>query len=204
MSSATTSRNDSSVASGSSRASRLAPFVVFFVVAVSVIGWHMHKYPYLSPIDENTQFDYIRVLPHIPSGTMDQDSLRMTACRQYPPDLFDQGLGHLQLATLQEQALRPQGLPGGGKSTAGSTAPFYYVVTAALTRPIAYVVDIPLLLLIRAASALWLTALMTVSYLIARQLQVSRAAAMGAAILTATASDTLTSAASSGRTQRPP
>lgn len=179
---------------------QVAPLALFLAVAASVIGWHMYKYPYLSPIDENAQFDYIRILPDVPSGvdTLSQDSLRLTACRGYPPDLFDQGLAQWDWPPCRSDHFDPNAFPGGGKSTAGSTAPFYYFVTAALTRPIAYVVDIPLITLVRAAGILWLTGLMAVGYLIARRVGAARLGAAAAAVMVGTSSDVVSSAATAG------
>lgn len=179
---------------------RLAPVAVFFAIAVAVIGWHMSNYHYLSPIDENAHFDYIRILPEVPGGDdrLSQDALRMTACRRYAPDIGDQGLIEWAWPPCRSKTFDPGVFPGGGPSTAGSTAPLYYVVTAALTRPIAYVVDIPLLLLARAAGVFWLTGLMTVTYLVGRRLRVSKLAAGSAAVLLCTSSDAVTSASTLG------
>lgn len=177
------------------------PLIVMLAVAASVIGWHIIKYPYLSPIDENAHFDYVRILPDVPTGgsTLSQDSLRMTACRGYPPDLFDQGLATYDWPACRSKHFDPEAFPGGGKSTAGSTAPLYYFVTAALTRPIAYVVDgVPLLLLIRIVNTLWLAGLMVVGYAIARRLKASATAATAAAVLVGASSDVVTSSATVG------
>lgn len=179
---------------------RMAPLALFLAVATAVVGWHVVKYPYLSPIDENAQFDYIRILPDVPSGatTLSQDSLRMTACRGYPDDLFDQGLANWDWPPCRSDHFDPNAFPGGGKSTAGTTAPLYYVVTGALTRPIAYVIDIPLLNLVRLANILWLTGLMAVGYAIARRIGAPRLSATAAAVLVGTSSDVVTSAATVG------
>lgn len=177
---------------------RFVPVAMFLVLAASVVGFHMAKYPYLSPIDENVHFDYLRRLPEIPSGTMSQDSLRMTACRGYSPALFDRGLATYQWPPCKSETFDPAAFPGGGKSTAGTTAPLYYFVTAALTRPIAYVIDMPLLPLVRAANALWLAALMTVAYWLARRLRATRLAAGAAAVILGTSSDVVTSASTVG------
>ncbi len=178
----------------------LAPAALFLVVAAAVVGWHMFKYPYLSPIDENAHFDYIRILPDIPTGvdTLSQDSLRMTACRGYPEDLFDQGLAQYPWPPCRSDRFDPNAFPGGGKSTAGSTAPLYYFVTAALTRPIAYVIDIPLVTLVRGVGILWLAGLMGVGYALGRRIGAGRVAAASAAVLVGTSSDAVTSAATVG------
>lgn len=179
---------------------RLAPVAVFFAIAVAVVGWHMSKYPYLSPIDENAHFDYIRILPDIPGpgDHLSQDSLRMTACRGYAPDLFDQGLATYPWPRCHSRHFEPGVFPGGGFSTAGSTAPLYYLVEAALARPVAYLTDIPLLVLARAVNVLWLTGFMTVTYLVGRRLRAPRKAAAAAAVLLATSSDVVTSASTLG------
>jgi hypothetical protein len=177
---------------------RLAPVGVFLAVAVAVIGWHMVKYPYLSPIDENAQFDYIRIAPRIPSGTLSQDTLRLTACRGYSPSLPDRGLATYTWPPCRSKHFDPAVFPGGGLSTAGTTAPLYYYLTAVVTRPFAFVAHLPLLNVVRAVNVFWLTGLMMVSYLIARRVRAPRAAAMAAAVVVGTSSDVVTSAATAG------
>jgi len=180
---------------------QLLPFAIFLGVAIAVVGWHMHKYPYLSPIDENAHFDYIRILPEIPDpgDRLSQDTLRLTACRAYDPNLSDVGLAKYAWPACNSETFDPNAYPAGGYSSAGSTAPFYYFVTAAMTRPIAYVSDaFNLLNLARIANVFWLTGLMSVSYLVARRIRASRLAAGASAILVATSSDMVTSAATLG------
>lgn len=179
---------------------RLAPFLVFFVVAIAVVGWHMVKHPQLSPIDENAHFDYLRVLPDVPEGSdrLSQTALRETACRGYPPDLFDRGLVEWDWPPCKSESFDPNAFPGGGHSTAGSTAPFYYAVTAAATRPIATFTDLSPLTLARAFGAMWLAGLMSVSYLLARRINSSRLAAGAAAVFLGTSSDVVTSVSTVG------
>jgi hypothetical protein len=178
----------------------LWPLAVFFAISVATIGWHLAQYPYLSPIDENAHYDYMVVLPDIPAAgeRLSQESLRMTACRGYAPDLSDIGLREWQFPRCNASEFDPGLYPGGGFTTAGPTPPMYYAVTAAVTRPLAAISGVPLITWARAFNVFWLTGLMLVSFLLARRLGVSRVAATASAVLIGTSSEVITSASTLG------
>lgn len=173
---------------------RVAPYLLFLAVAVGVVVFHMDKFPYVSPIDEGVHYDYIENLPHVPVGgeKMDQDALRETACRTYGPD-YPQSLPPCGTTPYD-----PDTFPSQGYSTAGTTPPVYYLVTAVVARPLAAVTPWSVWDLSRGLGALWLTGFMSVCLLLARRLGAGVAAGTGAALLLGTATDVVASAATIG------
>lgn len=173
---------------------RVAPYLLLLVVAIGVVAFHMDKFPYISPIDEGVHYDYIENLPHVPAGgeKMDQDALRETACRTYGPD-YPQSLPPCGTTPYD-----PNTYPSQGYSTAGTTPPVYYVVTAAVARPLAAVTPWSVWDVSRGLGALWLTGFMSICLLLARRLGAGVAAGTGAALLVGTATDVVASAATIG------
>lgn len=172
-----------------------APYVVLLVVSIAVVGWHMHKYPAISPIDEGVHFDYIVKLPHVPAGgeKMGQLAMRETACRTY-----GDSVPGTVLPPCDTSRFDPVTFPSQGFSTAGTTPPFYYAVTAVVARPIAAVTGISLWDVTRATGALWLFTLLALSYRFARRLGAPPVGGLGAALMVGASSDVASSAAAIG------
>ncbi|MGI8645092.1 MAG: hypothetical protein ACR2JD_02040 [Nocardioides sp.] len=173
---------------------RLVPYLLFLAVSIGVVAFHMDKFPYISPIDEGVHYDYIENLPHVPAGgeKMDQEALDETACRTYGPD-YPQGLPPCGTTPYD-----PNTFPSQGFSTAGTTPPVYYVVTAAVARPLAAVTPWTTWQISRGLGALWLAGLMSVCLLLALRLGAGRVPAIGAALLVGTSTDVVASAATIG------
>lgn len=171
------------------------PYAVFLVVSIAAVSLHMSKFHEISPIDEGVHYDYIENLPHVPSGgeKMDQDALRETACRTYGPDFPPQ-----VMPKCGDTPYDPNLFPSAGFSTAGTTPPVYYVVTGVVARPLAFITPWSVWDISRALGALWLTGLMSVSYLLALRLGASRTASLGAALFVGLATDVVSSAATIG------
>ena len=173
---------------------RVGPYLVFLVVALAAVAFHMDKFPYVSPIDEGVHYDFIENLPHVPAGgeKMDQEALGETACRTYGPD-YPQSLPPCGTSPYD-----PNTFPSQGFSTAGTTPPVYYVVTGVAARSLASVTAWSTWNLSRGLGALWLTGFMSVCFLLGRRLGGSTAASTGTALLLGTASDVVASAATIG------
>ena len=148
----------------------------------------MDKYPYPSPIDEVVHYDFIHDAPHVPviGEKISQSAMHEWACRTSGPEYV------LPLPPCGPGPYDPAAFPGAGESTAGGSGPVYYYVTAAFARPLTAVTGWSLFNVARGFGAVWLAALMMVSYLIAERLGASRLAAAGAAVLVGTGSSTIT------------
>ena len=88
--------------------------------------------------------------------------------------------------------------PGQGYSTAGSTPPVYYGITAVIARPVTKLTPWSLWDVSRAVGALWLTGLMVVIYLLARRFRVRPLTAASAAVFTGLSPSVVSSAATMG------
>lgn len=171
----------------------VAPHVMFVTVACALVWWFGQQFPYLSPIDEAAHYDYVMDVPHAPAQgeRLSQGTLREVACRgtgelvfEYPPcdsDVFD-----------------PNAFPGSGFSTTGATPPVYYAVTAVIARPIASVTAWSPFETTRAVGALWLAGMMAVGYALALRLGATRAAALGATVLTGSVAGVVSSSSTVG------
>ncbi len=166
-------------------------FLACSVVSVAVL---MDKYPYPSPIDEVVHYDFIHDAPHVPviGEKISQSAMHEWACRTSGPEYV------LPLPPCRPGPYDPAAFPGAGASTAGGSGPVYYYVTAVFARPVAAVTGWSLFSVARGFGAVWLAALMMVSYLIAERLGASRLAGAGAAILVGTGSSAITSAGTMG------
>ncbi len=172
----------------------VAPYLLFLVVAVSAVSWHMAHFNEISPIDEVMHYDYIENLPHVPVGgeKLDQNTMREAACRTYGPD------SPVILPPCHDTPYDPNTFPETGFSTAGSTPPVYYLVTAVAARPLAAVTPWSAWDISRALGALWLAGLLSVCYLLALRVGAPRIAAMGAALMVSTSTDVVSSSATIG------
>jgi hypothetical protein len=167
--------------------------VLYLACSAVGVGLVMHHYPYPSPIDEVVHFDYIHDFPHVPVNgeTISPEGLDEWACRtmgpEYPLRVPDCGGPYVA-----------KKFPGDGFSTAGSTPPLYYGVTAVIARPVVKVTPWSLWDVSRAIGALWLTALMVVIHLLARRLGVPTATAAAAAVFTGLSPTVVASAGTMG------
>jgi hypothetical protein len=157
-----------------------ALLVAFFLACSAVsVGLAMDKYPYPSPIDEVVHFDYIHDFPHVPVNgeKVSQEGLDEWACRTSGPEY---------VLPLPECGgpYDANAFPGSGYSTAGSTPPLYYGMTAVVARPVGALTGWSLWEVSRAVGALWLTGFMVVAYLLARRLRVRPLTAAAAALFT--------------------
>jgi hypothetical protein len=172
---------------------RPALLLLFLAGSALGVGTVMHHYPYPSPIDEVAHFDYIHDFPHVPAigERMSPEGLNEWACRTSGPEypLTMPGCGGPYQASQ---------FPGEGYSTAGSTPPVYYAVTAVIARVIVKLTPWSLWDVSRAVGALWLTALMVVVHLLARRLGVRTPVAAATAVFTGLSPTVVASAATMG------
>jgi hypothetical protein len=168
--------------------------LLFFATSVCSVLLVMDKYPYPSPIDEVAHFDYMLRMPSAPviGDTMTQPALSEWACRTSGPEVV------LKIPRCGKAPYSPEQFPGTGLSTAGSTPPLYYAVTALAVRPVASITGVSALNLARGFGAFWLTGLMLVCYAIARRLKVGIVPAAAAAMLVGTSTSVIASAATVG------
>ena len=168
--------------------------VLFFACSVVSVAVLIDKYPYPSPIDEVVHYDFIHDAPHVPVAgeKISQSAMHEWACRTSGPEYV------LPLPPCRPGPYDPAAFPGAGYSTAGSSGPVYYYVTAAFARPLAAVSGWSLFSVARGFGAVWLAALMMVIYLLAERLGASRLSGTGVAVLVGTGSATITSAATMG------
>ena len=168
--------------------------VLFFACSVVSVAVLIDKYPYPSPIDEVVHYDFIHDAPHVPVAgeKISQSAMHEWACRTSGPEYV------LPLPPCRRGPYDPAVFPGTGYSTAGSSGPVYYYVTAAFARPLAAVSGWSLFSVARGFGAVWLAALMMVIYLLAERLGASRLSGTGVAVLVGTGSATITSAATMG------
>ena len=171
-----------------------APYAVLAIVAVAVVSWHMHTYPYVSPVDEYSHYDFIQRAPHIPAigERLQQDTLDEMACRTFGPGR-PEGTGPCGVRPYD-----PNVVPGAGFSTAGSTPPLYYFATASVARPLAAVSPWSVWEISRGLGSMWLLALMSICYTLAVRIGATRVAALGTTLFVCTTSDVVTSAATIG------
>jgi hypothetical protein len=176
------------------RSHRLVPHVLFLVVAIVLVGFHMTKFGTVSVIDENAHYDYINRFPDVPNSgdKMTQESLRVTSCRHYPADFV------FPFPKCGATPYDPNAYPGGGFSTAVSTPPAYYWATAIVAHPLSAISGRDLFTAARLVGGLWLALLMSTCFLLARSLRASRLAGIGAALLIGSSSDIVSSAATLG------
>ncbi len=172
----------------------LVVLLVFLGSSIAAVTTVMHHYPYPSPIDEIVHFDYVRDFPHVPVNgeRVSQEGLREWACRTSGPEYV------LPLPACRDGHYNPDEFPGQGFSTAGSTPPVYYGVTAIVARPVSAVTGWDLFTVARATGALWLAGFMFVAYLLALRLRVPPIAAAAAALLVGLAPNVIASAATIG------
>ncbi len=172
----------------------LLPHAAFLVIAFMLVGWHVEHYEEISPTDEAAQVDYVQRIPHIPDAgqRLTQDSMREWACRGFPPQI------PFEFPPCDSKRFVPDQFPGSGFSYTGSTPPAYYLATAVVARPVAALTGASLFEVARWCGALWLAALMSVSYLVALRLGIRLLPAAGAAVLVASTSNVVTSAATIG------
>ncbi len=176
------------------RATASALLLLLFLACSAVaVGKVMHEYPYPSPIDEVVHFDYIHDFPHVPVNgeRVSAEGLDEWACRTMGPEYV------LRVPDCGGP-YEARKFPGQGYSTAGSTPPLYYGVTAVIARPVVKLTPWSLWDVSRAVGALWLTALMAVIYLLARRFRVSRTTAAAAALFTGLSPTVVASAATMG------
>jgi hypothetical protein len=186
--------DDGAPGKGWTRSPNLLLALLFLACSVVSVAVLMDKYPYPSPIDEVVHYDFIHDAPHVPviGEKISQSAMHEWACRTSGPEYV------LPLPPCSPGSYDPAAFPGAGASTAGGSGPVYYYVTAAFARPLAALTDWSLFSVARGFGAVWLAALMMVSYLIATRLGAGRLAAAGAAILVGTGSSTITSAGTMG------
>jgi hypothetical protein len=168
---------------------------VFLACSVTMVWKIMDAYPWPSPIDEVVHFDYIHDVPHVPVNgeRISEEAQQEWACRGDSPEYA------LPLpACNRDGKYNPDEFPGQGFSTAGSTPPFYYAVTAAIAKPLSALTGKSLFALSRSIGALWLTALMMVIYFLALRLRAGPVPAVSVALLTGTLSAVVSSAATMG------
>jgi hypothetical protein len=172
----------------------LVVLLVFLASSLAAVYTVMHNYHYPSPIDEVVHFDYIRDVPHVPVNgeRISQEALHLWACRTSGPEYV------LPLPPCQKGDYNPDAFPGQAFSTAGSTPPFYYAVTAVIARPVAAITGRPLFDVARGVGAFWLTGFMVVAYLIGLRLRVRPLIAAAAALFTGLAPNIISSAATLG------
>ena len=171
-----------------------APYALLLVVSIAVVGWHMHRYSAISPIDEGVHFDYIVKLPHVPAGgeKLGQEAMRETACRTYGDSVV------VELPACGTAVFDSVTFPSQGFSTAGTTPPLYYAVTAVAARPVAAVTGLSLWEVARASGAAWLFGLLALSYHLARRVGAPAVGALGAALMVGASSDVASSASAIG------
>ena len=168
--------------------------LLFFACSVLSVAILMDKYPYPSPIDEVVHYDFIHDAPHVPviGEKISQSAMHEWACRTSGPEYV------LPMPPCRPGRYDPEAFPGAGDSTAGGSGPVYYYVTAAFARPVAAVSGWSVFSVAGGFGAIWLAAMMMVTYLIAERLGARRLAGAGIAVLVGTGSATITSAATMG------
>ena len=171
-----------------------AALLLLFLVCSSVgVGVVMDHYPYASPIDEVVHFDYIHDFPHVPVNgeRVSREGLDEWACRTMGPEFV------LEVPDCGGRYVAEE-FPGAGYSTAGSTPPLYYGVTAVIARVVVKLTPWSLWDVSRAVGTLWLTALMVVIHRLARRLGTPTPTAAAAAVITGMSPTVVASAATMG------
>ena len=144
----------------------------FLVVACLLVGIQSRHHDDLAEPGETAQLDYVLALPHVPA----------TGDRVSPDAQPEASTGDAAGSELPF-------------STAGSTPPVYYVVTAVAARPVAAVTGWSVVDVARWTGVLWLWLFLLVTFRLGRLVGASRATAAAAAMFVAASTSLSTLAA---------
>ena len=141
------------------------------LVALLLVGLHVHGYTKVGPIDELQHIDYLYKIPAIvaPGDSVGQDAMREESCRgiDFP--------GFVTPACSNTSAYEPRAFQELGFNTAAINTPLYYTLTKVVAAPLKFFSGMTSLVTAgRLVGALWLGLGLVLAYAAGRRLAIGR------------------------------